>query len=114
MAQVQFKGTVKLVREKFLVVVEKHSKKNPAGEWETTGFSDFQVWIPDHQRGQEFNERDLVEVLGRQKTETVEKDGKTYKNLVVSADSIEVVKSNDPVANVRNILKPIESEEMPF
>ena len=92
MAEVKFKATVKNVFDKFLIVYEKHSKKNEAGEWETTGFTDFKVWLPDGLVGGEFSEKDYIEVSGRQKTETVEKDGKTYKNLVVSANVIETLK----------------------
>lgn len=121
MAEVKFKATVKAVYDKSLIVYEKHSKKNQAGEWETTGYTDFKVWIPDELRGQVFNERDYIEVTGRQKTENVEKDGKTYKNLVVNADSIEIIKSSDAVATVKSVvdnswIKEItgEDQEMPF
>lgn len=99
MAEVKFKATVKNVYEKFLIVYEKHSKKNQAGEWETIGYTDFKVWLPEGMTGKEFSEKDYIEVSGRQKTETVEKDGKTYKNLVVGADVIETLKggSKSPV-----------------
>ena len=69
MAEVKFKATVKNVFDKFLIVYEKHSKKNEAGEWETTGFTDFKVWLPDGLVGGEFSETDYIEVSGRQKTE---------------------------------------------
>lgn len=120
MAEVTFKATIKTVYDKSLIVYEKHSKKNQAGEWETTGYTDFKVWIPQEQRGQSFNERDYIEVTGRQKTENVEKDGKTYKNLVVNAESIEVLRSSDPVAVVKSVtdnswIKEIANDsEAPF
>lgn len=120
MAEVSFKATVKTVYDKSLIVYEKHSKKNQAGEWETTGYTDFKVWIPEELRGSTFNERDYIEVTGRQKTETVEKDGKTYKNLVVNAESIEVLRSSDPVAVVKSVTdnswinKMANDSEMPF
>lgn len=93
MAEIKFKATVKTAYEKFLIVYEKHSKKTPAGEWETVGFTDFKVWLPEGVSGSTFAEKDFIEVTGRQKTETVEKDGKTYKNLVVSAEVVETVSS---------------------
>lgn len=93
MAEIKFKATVKTAYEKFLIVYEKHSKKTPAGEWETVGFTDFKVWLPEGVSGSSFAEKDFIEVTGRQKTETVEKDGKTYKNLVVSAEVVETVSS---------------------
>ena len=111
MAEVTFKATVKTVYDKALIVYEKHAKKNQAGEWETTGYTDFKVWIPEHQRGQKFSEKDYIEVTGRQKTENVEKDGKTYKNLVVNAESIEILRSSDPIRTVKSVLG---AEEMPF
>lgn len=120
MAEVTFKATIKTVYDKSLIVFEKHSKKNQAGEWETTGYTDFKVWIPEHLRGSTFNERDYIEVTGRQKTETVEKDGRTYKNLVVNAESIEVLRSSDPVQTVKSVtdnswIKEITGDtEMPF
>lgn len=111
MAEVSFKATIKTVYEKALIVYEKHAKKNQAGEWETTGYTDFKVWIPEHQRGQKFSEKDYIEVTGRQKTENVEKDGKTYKNLVVNAESIEILRSSNPVNVVKSVLG---ADEMPF
>ncbi len=120
MAEVTFKATVKTVYDKSLIVFEKHSKKNQAGEWETTGYTDFKVWIPEELRGATFNEKDYIEVTGRQKTETVEKDGRTYKNLVVNASSIEVLRSSDPIAVVKDITdtswvnKLANDSEMPF
>jgi hypothetical protein len=93
MAEIKFKATVKTAYEKFLIVYEKHSKKNPAGEWETIGYSDFKVWLPEGLTGSMFAEKDYIEVTGRQKTETVEKDGRTYKNLVVSAEVVETISS---------------------
>lgn len=93
MAEIKFKATVKKAYDKFLIVYEKHSKKTPAGEWETIGYSDFKVWLPDGLTGSMFAEKDYIEVTGRQKTETVEKDGKTYKNLVVSAEVVETINS---------------------
>jgi hypothetical protein len=93
MAEIKFKATVKTSYEKFLIVYEKHSKKTPAGEWETVGYTDFKVWLPEGLSGSMFTEKDYIEVTGRQKTETVEKDGKTYKNLVVSAEVVETISS---------------------
>jgi hypothetical protein len=46
--------------------------------------------------GAEFAEKDWIEVQGKQKTETQEKDGKTYKNLVVNAQVIETLKGGKP------------------
>ena len=98
MAEIKFKGTIKNVYDRFLIVYEKHSKKNAQDEWETVGFTDFKVWLPDGMTGSEFAEKDYIEVTGRQKTEKTEKDGKTYKNLVVQAQVIETINSK-PKAN---------------
>lgn len=122
MAEVIFKATIKQVYDKSLIVYEKHSKKNQAGEWETTGYTDFKVWIPEGQRGQVFTEKDYIEVQGRQKTEVVEKDGKTYKNLVVNAEAIEIIRSatGDPIETVKSVVdtswvdKLANDSEMPF
>lgn len=94
MAEVKFKATVKSIYDRFLIVYEKHSKKNAQDQWETTGYTDFKVWLPEGMTGKEFAEKDYIEVTGRQKTENSERDGKTYKNLVVNASVIETVKSN--------------------
>jgi hypothetical protein len=91
MAEIKFKATVKSAYDRFLIVYEKHSKKNQAGEWETTGYTDYKVWLPEGLPGSMFGEKDYIEVTGRQKTETVEKDGKTYKNLVVNAEVVETI-----------------------
>jgi hypothetical protein len=96
MAEIKFKATIKNVYDRFLIVYEKHSKKNENDEWETLGFTDFKVWLPDGMTGAEFSEKDYIEVTGRQKTEKVEKDGKTYKNLVVSAQVVETIRANQP------------------
>lgn len=114
MATIAFQGTIKKVAEKFVVVLERHSKPDGKGGWETVGYSEFQVWIPQDQRGELFTEKDWVEVTGRQKTETVEKDGKTYKNLVVSADHINVKRKSDPVSAVQTILAPATDDSLPF
>jgi hypothetical protein len=108
MADIKFKATVKSVYDKFLIVYEKHSKKTPTGEWETVGYTDFKVWLPDGLTGSMFKEKDFIEVSGRQKTETVEKDGSKYKNLVVSANVIETVKGSKP-SNVAPVLDPIDA-----
>lgn len=92
MAETRFKATVKSVYDKFLIVYEKHSKKTPEGTWETVGYTDYKVWLPDGLTGSMFKEKDFIDVTGKQKTETVEKDGKTYKNLVISANVIETIK----------------------
>lgn len=94
MAEIKFKATVKSVYDRFLVVYEKHSKKNTQDQWETTGYTDFKVWLPDGMTGSEFAEKDYIEVTGRQKTEQVEKDGKTYKNLVVNAQVVETISAS--------------------
>lgn len=96
MADIKFKATVKTAYDRFLVVYEKHSKKDPNGEWQTTGYTDFKVWLPEGMTGAEFKEKDFIEVTGRQKTEQVEKDGKTYKNLVINAQVVETVSAAKP------------------
>jgi hypothetical protein len=95
MAQVSFKGYVSRVAEKYIDVSERHSKPDGQGGWETVGYTNFRVWIPEAQRGQKFEEKAFVEISGKQKTETSEKDGKKYNNLIVSADSIIVAPKRD-------------------
>lgn len=114
MAEVKFKATVKTVYDRFVLAYEKHSKKNPAGEWETVGYTDFKIWLPDELIGQ-INEGDFIEVAGRQKTEKSERDGVTYKNLVVNAETItKAGKGKGDVREaIRTILKPVD-EGMPF
>lgn len=106
MAEVKFKATVKSSYDRFLIVYEKHSKKNAQDQWETTGYTDFKVWLPDGMTGAEFKEKDYIEVTGRQKTEVTEKDGKSYKNLVVNAQVIETLKSNKPAASWAEVDAP--------
>jgi hypothetical protein len=96
MAEIKFKATVKSAYDRFLIVYEKHSKKNAQDVWETTGYTDFKVWLPEGMSGSEFAEKDFIEVQGKQKTEVTEKDGKTYKNLVVNAQVVETIKGNKP------------------
>jgi hypothetical protein len=92
MAEIKFKATVKSAYDRFLIVYEKHSKKNAQDQWETTGYTDFKVWLPEGMSGADFKEKDWIEVQGKQKTEVSEKDGKSYKNLVVNASVIETLK----------------------
>lgn len=106
MAEIKFKATVKTAYDRFLIVYEKHSKKTPAGEWETVGYTDYKVWLPEGLSGTMFQEKDYIEVAGRQKTETVEKDGKTYKNLVVSAEVVETISSKPKAAPLPDIEAP--------
>lgn len=60
-----------------------------------------------------------VEVIGKQLTETSEKDGKRYDNLVVKAESVTVVDGKHPAVDVvKDVLAPAGWEpvetELPF
>ncbi len=112
MAQVSFKGYIQRAAEKYIDVSEKHSKPDGQGGWETVGYTNFRVWIPENQRGQVFEKDTLVEVVGKQKTETSEKDGKKYSNLIVSAETI-IVASRGQSAT-RTISSATELIDSPF
>ncbi len=112
MAEVKFKATVKSVYDRFLIVYEKHSKKNANDQWETTGYTDFKVWLPEGLSGSMFAEKDFIEVQGKQKTENSEKDGKTYKNLVVNAQVIETI--GDRKATKAQVPPAWEEVDAPF
>ncbi len=112
MAQVSFKGYIQRAAEKYIDVSEKHSKPDGQGGWETVGYTNFRVWIPENQRGQQFEKDMLVEVSGKQKTETSEKDGKKYSNLIVSAETILV--QNRKESSTRAIQSASDILDSPF
>lgn len=114
MAQVSFKGYVSRVSEKYIDVSERHSKPDGQGGWETVGYTNFRVWIPEAQRGQKFEEKAFVEVSGKQKTETTEKDGRKYNNLIVSAESIIVAPKRDNGTKTIESATDILNESDPF
>lgn len=94
MADVKLKGIVeRVLGNKGVKVVERHSKKNDAGEWETVGRTFFTVWVGDQSLPAE---GDLVTVVGTQKTVAEEYKGETRYNLHVSASTIIVEKSFGP------------------
>lgn len=94
MAEVKFKGIVeRVLGTKGVKVVERHSKKDENGEWQTVGRTFFTVWVGDQSLPAE---GDLVSVIGTQKTVAEEYKGETRYNLHVSASTIIVEKSFGP------------------
>jgi hypothetical protein len=87
-------GFLKKVAPKYLLVYETKKKKTLAGE-ESKIYTNYWVWLPESQRGQEFPEDSVLEITGTFHAEDVEKDGKTYKNLYVSADKVAVVSTRE-------------------
>ena len=107
MADVKFKGIVeRVLGTKGVKVVERHSKKDDAGEWQTVGRTFFTVWVGEQALPAE---GDLITVIGTQKTVAEEYHGATRYNLHVSASTIIVEKSFGP----RNSTPAVE-EEVPF
>ena len=97
MAEIKFKGIVeRVLGSKGVKVVERHSKKDEAGEWQTVGRTFFTVWINEQALPAE---GDLVTVIGTQKTVAEEYQGATRYNLHVSASTIIVEKSFGPRTN---------------
>jgi hypothetical protein len=90
MAEIKLKGKVTKVHPSFLLVRESHSKKDPQNNWYVASWTVYQVWIPESLRSQAWELDQYVEVEGRFKTEQNERDGKTYNNNVVSANTIQI------------------------
>lgn len=117
MAQISFKGFISKVAPTYLLISESNRKKNEAGEYETTGYNNYWVWIPKEQRGETFAEKTLVEVSGRFQTELKEKDGKNYTNLYVNADTISVAQKSNfggAAASVTTIQSAVDLLDAPF
>jgi hypothetical protein len=107
MADVKFKGIVeRVLGSKGVKVVERHSKKDEAGDWQVVGRTFFTVWVGEQSLPAE---GDLITVIGTQKTVAEEYQGATRYNLHVSASTIIVEKSFGP----RNSTPAVE-EEVPF
>jgi hypothetical protein len=87
--------------------VERHSKKDEAGEWQVVGRTFFTVWVGEQSLPAE---GDLITVIGTQKTVAEEYQGATRYNLHVSASTIIVEKSFGP----RTSTPTLPDEEAPF
>ena len=108
MADVKFKGIVeRVLGSKGVKVVERHSKKDEAGEWQVVGRTFFTVWVGEQTLPAE---GDLITVIGTQKTVAEEYQGATRYNLHVSASTIIVEKSLGP----RTSTPTLPDEEAPF
>ena len=108
MADVKFKGIVeRVLGSKGVKVVERHSKKDEAGDWQVVGRTFFTVWVGEQSLPAE---GDLITVIGTQKTVAEEYQGATRYNLHVSASTIIVEKSFGP----RNSTPTLPDEEAPF
>jgi len=96
MAEVKLKGIVeRVLGSKGVKVVERHSKKDENGDWQTVGRTFFTVWVGDQALPAE---GDLITVVGTQKTVAEEYQGQTRYNLHVSASTVIVEKSFGPRA----------------
>jgi hypothetical protein len=99
MAQISFKGFVEEWTKNTpahpgwgMKVSESHQKKE-GDAWVTIARTYRTVkagWDVEIDFSQ-FKKGDLVEITGKELTETSEKDGKTYSNLVVKADTVTIV-----------------------
>ena len=108
MADVKFKGIVeRVLGSKGVKVVERHSKKDEAGDWQVVGRTFFTVWVGEQSLPAE---GDLITVIGTQKTVAEEYQGATRYNLHVSASTIIVEKSFGP----RTSTPTLPEEEAPF
>ena len=108
MADVKFKGIVeRVLGSKGVKVVERHSKKDDAGDWQTVGRTFFTVWVGEQSLPAE---GDLITVIGTQKTVAEEYQGATRYNLHVSASTIIIEKSFGP----RTSAPARPEEEVPF
>jgi hypothetical protein len=108
MADVKFKGIVeRVLGSKGVKVVERHSKKDEAGDWQVVGRTFFTVWVGEQSLPAE---GDLITVIGTQKTVAEEYQGATRYNLHVSASTIIVEKSFGP----RTSTPTLPDEEAPF
>jgi hypothetical protein len=106
MAEITLKGKVTKVHPSFLLVREAHSKKDEQQNWYVASWTVYQVWIPEPQRSENWEIDQHVVVEGRFKTEQNERDGKTYNNNVVSANTIRI---SEPFAK-----KTTEAAATPF
>jgi len=67
-----------------------------------------------------FKKGDRVEIVGKESTETTEKDGKRYDNLIVKAESVKIADGSfakhDAVGDLFNALggQPVEDDGLPF
>jgi len=59
----------------------------------------------------QFKKGDLVEIAGKEITESSEKDGKRYDNLVVKADTVTI---KTAASAVKTILAPAPLDDLPF
>jgi hypothetical protein len=59
----------------------------------------------------QFKKGDLVEIVGKELTESSEKDGKRYDNLVVKADTV-VVKTSGSAVKTNSV--PVVDDSAPF
>jgi len=108
MADVKFKGIVeRVLGSKGVKVVERHSRKDEAGDWQVVGRTFFTVWVGEQTLPAE---GDLITVIGTQKTVAEEYQGATRYNLHVSASTIIVEKSFGP----RTSTPTQPDEEAPF
>ena len=108
MAEVKLKGIVeRVLGSKCVKVVERHSKKDENGDWQTVGRTFFTVWVGDQALPAE---GDLVTVVGTQKTVAEEYQGTTRYNLHVSASTVIVEKSFGP--STPKVAVPVE--DAPF
>ena len=114
MANIEATVRIEEIEGNRLKLSEKHSKKNTNDEWETTGFTDVTAWLPRDYSGPTLEKGQRVKVTGTQRTENREHNGKTYKNLIWSLDSIEVLSSGGQASAPAIARALVEDVEAPF
>lgn len=115
MAEISFKGFVEEWTKNSpqhpawgMRVTESHSKKDESGQWVNTGYTNrtvktaYGVEIDFTQ----FAKGDLIQVAGTEVTETSEKDGKKYSNLIVKATAVTLVPRLRAVPDVAPVDEP--------
>lgn len=93
MAQITVEGYVNERRGKMLRISEQYRRKNEQGEWETTGYGNFTVWLRKEDQQPEIDAGVVVVASGRLVVSTTEKNGTVYTNLNVNADSVGMVRT---------------------
>ena len=88
-------------------------RRTQAGEWETAGYSRFTVWLRDESDHAEVVKGTVVLVQGNLEVRQVEKDGRSFTNVVVSARSVGVVRQTAGTAPERS-QAPAYDSSVPF
>jgi len=119
MAKIEFTGFVEDVKGDWLLKTAEPHRKQVDGKWETVGrtFRTVKAAYGTTQDFSSLSKGDRVEVVGNEITETREYQGKKYYDLVVKAESVNVVLAS-PVQNTFPVGSsdafPEVDESLPF